>query len=66
MGFAEARPIDVETSSLVVVVMVVVAVRVGEQEGIADGKQEGEGSTDGPPGHGQVVSLKVIRPDLLV
>ena len=45
-------------SVVVVVVIVVVAVRVGEQEGIADGKQEGEGSTHDPPGHGQVVSFK--------
>ena len=30
---------------------------VGERDGVADGKWEGEGSTDGPPGHGQVVSF---------
>ena len=48
-------------SSLSVVVVVVVVIWVGggvdEWEGVADGKREGEGSTDGPPGCGQVVSL---------
>ena len=31
---------------------------VGKWEGVADGEREGEGSTDGPPGRGQVVYLK--------
>ena len=47
-------------SVVVVVVVVVIQVGggVGEREGVADCEWEGEGSTEGPPGRGQMVSFK--------
>ena len=39
-------------------VMIRVGGGVGEHEGVAEGEREGEGSIDGPPGCGQVVSFK--------
>ena len=50
------------SSKLVVVVGMVVVLPVGEgggdREGVADGKRQGEGSCDGLPGHGHVVSFE--------
>ena len=43
---------------MVVVVVIQVGGGVGGQEGVADREWEGEGSTEGPPGRGQVVSFK--------
>lgn len=50
------------SSKLVVVVGVGVALSIGEGEGdlegVADGEWQEEGSCNGPPGHGHVVSFE--------